>query len=347
MPEGFIQSFKLKVHESDGIEYENLFSKVMSYYIPGFERVKPHGNIGDRGNDGWVCGVGVYYQVYAPEDLLSNEKKSLDKMKGDFKKLYEYWNAIPTVREFYYVVNDKYKGIPPHLNNAISEIKSEYKLNKAMVIGATALEGFFITLSDEQKNYICGRSNRIQFSTERYLIERITKRMYLQDWNNISENLIANSMQTEVVDGFYEACQAVLATQMPGRLPNLDFSMIELANHAHCLCEHITNMNFASNINGFWKMDMSWKRVRMDQDKYHEKYNTYEHWRRELFRLHYNLAHALNLFSVEVRKSLEPDFFFGSQFGISDSMGAYNHMEPMLFIPGSYCSNYRELFGDV
>ncbi|MBZ4231317.1 hypothetical protein LAN31_22090, partial [Mycobacterium tuberculosis] len=39
------------------------------YYIPGFERVKPHGNIGDRGNDGWVCGVGVYYQVYAPEDL--------------------------------------------------------------------------------------------------------------------------------------------------------------------------------------------------------------------------------------------------------------------------------------
>lgn len=66
----------------------------------------------------------------------------------------------------------------------------------------------FITLSDEQKNYICGRSNRIQFSTERYLIERITKRMYLQDWNNISENLIANSMQTEVVDGFYEACQS-------------------------------------------------------------------------------------------------------------------------------------------
>ncbi len=38
--------------------------------------------------------------VYAPEDLLSNEKKSLDKMKGDFKKLYEYWNAISTVRSF-------------------------------------------------------------------------------------------------------------------------------------------------------------------------------------------------------------------------------------------------------
>lgn len=100
MPEGFIQSFKLKVHESDGIEYENLFSKVMSYYIPGFERVKPHGNIGDRGNDGWVCGVGVYYQVYAPEDLLSNEKKSLDKMKGDFKSFMNIGMPFPQSGSF-------------------------------------------------------------------------------------------------------------------------------------------------------------------------------------------------------------------------------------------------------
>ncbi|HBX3103151.1 TPA: hypothetical protein MHW06_25400 [Klebsiella pneumoniae] len=345
MSEGYIQSFKLKVHESNGIEYENLFSKVMSYYLPGFDKVKPHGNIGDRGNDGWVHGAGIYYQVYAPEDLPNNEKKSLDKMKDDFRKLYSYWNTISTVREFYFVVNDKYNGTPPYLNNAIAEIKSEYNLNKAMVIGAMALEGFFLTLSNEQKNYICGQSTRNQLSTERHLVERLTRMMYLQDWNNISDNLIANAMQSEVVEGFYYACQTVLATQMPGRLPSLDFSMIELANHAYYLCEHITDMNFASNINGFWKRDMSWKKIRMDQDKYHEKYDTYEHWRRELFRLHYNLAHALNLFSLEVRKSLNPDFFFGFQFGINDSIGTYNHMEPMYFIPGSYCSNYRELFG--
>ncbi len=336
MSEEYIQSFKLKVHESNGIEYENLFSKVMSYYLPGFDKVKPHGNIGDRGNDGWVHGAGIYYQVYAPEDLPNNEKKSLDKMKDDFRRLYSYWNAISTVREFYFVVNDKYKGIPPHLNNAIAEIKNEYNLNKAMVIGATALESFFLMLSDEQKNYICGQSTRNQFSTERYLVDSITGMMYLKDWNIISDNLIANAMQSKVVDGFYDACQIVMTTQMPDRLPNLDFSMIELANYAYLLCEHITNMNFASEINGFWKRDMSWKKIRMDQDKYHEKYETYENWRRELYRLHYNLAHALNLFSFEVRKSLDPDFFFGFKFGINDSIGTYNHMEPMYLIPKSY-----------
>ncbi|MEG5963999.1 hypothetical protein UXP95_17325 [Enterobacter ludwigii] len=345
MSEGYIQSFKLKVHESNGIEYENLFSKVMSYYRPGFDKVKPHGNIGDRGNDGWVYDSGIYYQVYAPEDLPNNEKKSLDKMKDDFKKLYLYWNTISTVREFYFVINDKYNGIPPYLNKAIAEIKNEYGLNNAMVIGATILEGFFLTLSNEQKNYICGQSTRNQFSTEQYLVERVTRQMYLQDWNNISDNLIANAMQSEVVDGFYDACQTVLATQMPGRLPNLDFSMIELANHANKLCEHITDMNFASNINGFWRRDMTWKKIRIDQEKFHEKDAKYEHWRRELFRRHYNLAHALNLFSLEVRKSINPDFFYGFKFGINDSIGTYNNFKPMYIIPNSYCSNYQELFG--
>lgn len=344
MSEGYIQSFKLKVHESNGTEYENLFSRVMSYYRPGFDKVKPHGNIGDRGNDGWVYGAGIYFQVYAPEDLPSNEKKSLDKMKADFKKLHTYWNNISPVREFYYVVNDKYNGIPPHLSTAITEIKNEYNLNEALVIGATTLEKFFLTLTDEQKNYICGQSTRNQFSTERHLVERVKNGMFLHAWNSISDNLISNAMPSTVVDGFYEACQTVLATQMPGRLPNLDSSMIELANHAYDICEHITDINFASNINGFWKRDMSWRRIWMEQDEYHKKYETYEGWRRELFRLHYNLAHALNVFSFEVRRSLDPDFFFGSQFGVNDCIGTYNNMVPMYLIPRSYCSNYYDLF---
>lgn len=100
MSEGYIQSFKLKVHESNGIEYENLFSKVMSYYRPGFDKVKPHGNIGDRGNDGWVYGAGIYYQVYAPEDLPSNEKKSLDKLKADFENFSRIGMLFPQSGSF-------------------------------------------------------------------------------------------------------------------------------------------------------------------------------------------------------------------------------------------------------
>lgn len=345
MSKGYIQSFKLKIHESNGGEYENLFTKIMSYYYPGFDKVKPHGNIGDRGNDGWVYGSGVYYQVYTPEDLPKNDKKSLDKMKSDFKKLHTYWTSISPVKEFYYVVNDKFSGIPPHLTNSIAELKIEYNLNEARVIGAITLENYFQMLSDEQKNYICGQSVANNFSTELHLIEHITGGMHLHAWNSISGNLLANAMESEIVDGFYRACHKVFATQMPGRLPDLDTSMIELVNHAYECCQHLTDINFASCDNGFWQRDMSWKKIWMEQDKYHERYNRYEHWRRELFRLHCNLAHALNLFSSEVRKTVDPDYFMGSKFGINDELGTYNNLNPMYFIPGSYCSDYHEIFG--
>ncbi|EAM4782516.1 hypothetical protein C8470_23630, partial [Salmonella enterica] len=60
--------FHLQVYESDGVRFEDLFSKIMYYKSPDFQQVKPYGNIGDRKNDGFIKGQGVYYQVYAPED---------------------------------------------------------------------------------------------------------------------------------------------------------------------------------------------------------------------------------------------------------------------------------------
>ena len=63
---------RLFVYEADAQQYENLFIKIMGAYKKGFQPVKPHGNIGDRGNDGWVKDEGIYYQVYAPEDITKN-----------------------------------------------------------------------------------------------------------------------------------------------------------------------------------------------------------------------------------------------------------------------------------
>ncbi|EAN0390318.1 TPA: hypothetical protein ACLGL7_004708, partial [Salmonella enterica] len=57
--------FHLQVYESDGVRFEDLFSKIMYYKSPDFQQVKPYGNIGDRKNDGFIKGQGVYYQVYA------------------------------------------------------------------------------------------------------------------------------------------------------------------------------------------------------------------------------------------------------------------------------------------
>ncbi|HGA9813548.1 TPA: hypothetical protein ACIT8M_004178, partial [Salmonella enterica subsp. enterica serovar Saintpaul] len=39
--------FHLQVYESDGVRFEDLFSKIMYYKSPDFQQVKPYGNIGD------------------------------------------------------------------------------------------------------------------------------------------------------------------------------------------------------------------------------------------------------------------------------------------------------------
>ncbi len=40
--------FKLKIYESTGQKFEDLFSAIMNYAYPSFESIKPWGSIGDR-----------------------------------------------------------------------------------------------------------------------------------------------------------------------------------------------------------------------------------------------------------------------------------------------------------
>lgn len=46
--------FKLKIHEANAYAYayEHLFGQVMEYSRPGYVKIMPYGNQGDRGNDG-------------------------------------------------------------------------------------------------------------------------------------------------------------------------------------------------------------------------------------------------------------------------------------------------------
>lgn len=119
--------FQLKVHQSDGQEYENLFSKVMVKHNSNFKLVKPYGNVGDRKNDGFDQEKGIYYQVFAPENIDKSRTiiDAAKKLKEDFSGLKSYWDSICKITEFYYVVNDKYKGIPAPVHKEVMELRTE------------------------------------------------------------------------------------------------------------------------------------------------------------------------------------------------------------------------------
>jgi len=333
--------FRLLVHESTGQKYEDLFVKVMGYADVSFRPVKAHGNIGDRGNDGWCASGGKYFQVYAPEHLPSNDAASIRKMESDFQKLDSYWSVIATIQQYIFVVNDKYKGVSPHIYKAISDLKARHNLNDATIFLASDLERLLFAQNPDVINSVLGGNSfgGTNKSIYEHLVDEITRKMYLKFWPVISENLIANSIESDVVDGFSEASMVVFKTVLPNTIPSLESSVKNLVDRADALRSHFTDSGFAylSEDLKWWRRDMRWKKVRIDnQDEYHRKYDLYDNWRRELYTLHCNFVCALNLFSLEVRNHIDANYFMGQQFTVVDSMGTYNGLRGYEAIPSGY-----------
>ncbi|WP_346350982.1 hypothetical protein N2M06_13135 [Oceanimonas sp. AH20CE76] len=162
----FREKFKLMVHESNGAEFENLFSKIMNYSEKGFQQVKPHGNIGDRKNDGWIELDGTYFQVYSPEEINRSISKSVNKLQEDFRGLYNSWDYLRKINNFYFVLNDKFKGPPVNLVTEIQKIKNKYNLNDARALTAIDLEKKVFQLEDDIILTIIGRNRLKKVSYE-------------------------------------------------------------------------------------------------------------------------------------------------------------------------------------
>lgn len=141
--------FRLRIHESDGQAYEDLFVRIMGYAKPRFRPVRAHGNIGDRKNDGYESKSGTYYQVYAPEDVRKNQGDALRKIRRDFKGLKAFWDGIFSVRKYFFVINDKYQGVSPAIEKEIASIGSKHKLDDCDVLLAKDLEEILFSLSDD------------------------------------------------------------------------------------------------------------------------------------------------------------------------------------------------------
>lgn len=120
--------FRLRVHESDGDSFEKLFARILDFRFKHFKPVKAWGNLGDRKNDGFDESTGCYYQVYAPENIKNSRTltDAIKKLKVDFKGLYEQWDDVVPIKEFRFVVNDKFNGIHPDLTRALKELEEEY-----------------------------------------------------------------------------------------------------------------------------------------------------------------------------------------------------------------------------
>lgn len=69
--------------------YKNIFQNKIYRMV---RKIKPQGKKGDGGNDGYIREEGIYYQVYAPENVRINDL--VNKVNDDFHKLYNNGTGI-------------------------------------------------------------------------------------------------------------------------------------------------------------------------------------------------------------------------------------------------------------
>lgn len=151
--------FRNKVLSADGQQFENLFVSIMGYARRDFRAIKPQGKIGDRKNDGCEPKVGRYYQVYAPEDATTKESNSVKKLETDFVGLKKYWAGLYSagIQEFFFVLNDRYKGAYPTTHKALSDLKKNHSLQEADVFVCVDLERVvFDELAADQIQVVVG-----------------------------------------------------------------------------------------------------------------------------------------------------------------------------------------------
>lgn len=152
------KAFKLRIHESNGNAFEDLFCNVMRSSNKDFKKVKPQGRIGDRKNDGFIKSEGKYYQVYAPQSPIGNPTAATSKLEEDLDGLISYWRCENDfiIREFYFVFNDKYHGAYPEIYTTLNRLRTQYNLDVCDVFLSSELEDVFMELPEDNIAEICG-----------------------------------------------------------------------------------------------------------------------------------------------------------------------------------------------
>ena len=211
--------FKLKVYSSNGNEFEKLFTNIMTYRHSDFQQIKPWGKTGDRKNDGYLKSTSTYFQVFAPEDILTSYPAVIKKLVTDFAGLKKHWSPI---NEFYFVLNEKYLGVNADCEISINKLVKDESLNNGGFYTSKDLERTLLELEEDEINQVVGflpdiNLDYLDYSVLNEVVAQITQlpvgnfteKIEIPDWDKKIE-----------FNGLSEYCRSQLnfGAQMQGTL---------------------------------------------------------------------------------------------------------------------------------
>lgn len=152
--------FRNHILQYKGQQFEDFFVKIMTTVNSEFQSVKAYGNIGDRKNDGFIRTTGTYYQVFSPEDITKDKTiyECVTKLKEDFEGLYQNWNDICPIKKYFFVINDKYEGLPAPIIEMVLKLNGEKDYSEIEISTFTAkdLEAVFDSMDEFEMQDIIG-----------------------------------------------------------------------------------------------------------------------------------------------------------------------------------------------
>lgn len=138
---GIESKINVMIYETNKDEFEKFVIETYRIKYPNIQSVKPQGQKGDGGNDGYVPNE-LVLQCYAPENI--DAKQTNDKMEND---LYRAINSGWKFKEWHFVINDKFKGIPRDVHHKIDELNDRYKSIEIKLIDSKILKNKLIDYS--------------------------------------------------------------------------------------------------------------------------------------------------------------------------------------------------------
>lgn len=232
--------FQNKIHKANGQKFEDMFTAILNYAESDFQQIKPWGCIGDRKCDGYIRSKGIFYQVFAPEEIGKSYVSVVTKIEKDFNGLVSQWNPV---NEFYFVINDKYLGVNADCEQKLQKVKSDNNLLSAGFLTAKDLENLLFGLSDDQIFLVVGflpdpiHLKTINYSILNEVIEFVMKsplsncavnKSTVPDWDekvkfnqlsSISSNSLSNGyLQIGALENYLKNNGKFLATELQKRL---------------------------------------------------------------------------------------------------------------------------------
>jgi len=132
-------ALELKMRKSQGDVFQDFFSTMMEeVHGSDFVRVRPFGQLGDKGCDGYLRGMGQVFQCYGALDGGNEDRVSylIRKMGQDFATATE---KIPEIMKEWHMVHNFIDGLPV---KAVEKLEELQKADRSRKLGFISMPWF-------------------------------------------------------------------------------------------------------------------------------------------------------------------------------------------------------------